>query len=309
MGEKVCAVIVTYNRKALLRECLQAVLSQTRPPDHVLVVDNASTDGTGEMLREEFPEVEVLRLPENQGGAGGFHEGMKRAYEEGFEWIWVMDDDAFPEASALAQLMRYSSEAVVLVPILKNSVGSLYGVGHWKGRYIGAYMERKEKGPFKTELFSFVGPLFHRSVFQEVGLPRKDFFLQFDDVEYSLRIRQKKLSVLCIPAAIIEHDYGRFKEVSLFGFLKRKRAFLSPTKVYYSVRNYGWTVFRAKLSEPRLVSLGIYLVMNLRWLIGDLLFEPDRWTYLRMRVLGIWHGLVGRLGRYPAFEPVHRCTE
>ncbi|MFX5615039.1 glycosyltransferase, partial [Acinetobacter baumannii] len=79
------------------RECLQSVLSQTRAPDHVLVVDNASTDGTGEMLKEEFPEVEVLRLPENQGGAGGFHEGIKRAYEAGYDWIWLMDDDGLPK--------------------------------------------------------------------------------------------------------------------------------------------------------------------------------------------------------------------
>lgn len=70
MSERVCAVIVTYNRKALLRECLKAVLSQTRPPDHVLVVDNASTDGTPEMLQEEFPQVEVLRLPETRAGPG-----------------------------------------------------------------------------------------------------------------------------------------------------------------------------------------------------------------------------------------------
>lgn len=88
MSERVCAVIATYNRKELLRECLQSVLSQTRLPDHILVVDNASTDGTQEMLKEESPQVEVLRLPENQGGAGGFHEGMKRAYEEGFDWLW-----------------------------------------------------------------------------------------------------------------------------------------------------------------------------------------------------------------------------
>jgi len=72
MSENICAVIVTYNRKELLRECLKAVLAQTRPPEHVLVVDNASTDGTPEMLQEEFPQVEVLCLPENQGSAGGF---------------------------------------------------------------------------------------------------------------------------------------------------------------------------------------------------------------------------------------------
>ena len=115
MGERVCAVIVTYNRKALLKECLEAVLAQTRPPDHVLVVDNASTDGTAEMLREEFPQVEVLRLPENQGGAGGFHEGMKRAYEEGFDWLWLMDDDTIPRPEALEALLERFAEVLAEV--------------------------------------------------------------------------------------------------------------------------------------------------------------------------------------------------
>jgi len=296
VSEKVCAVIVTYNRKDLLRECLNAVLSQTCPPDHVLVVDNASTDGTPEMLKAEFPQVEVLRLPENQGGAGGFHEGMKRAYEMGFEWLWIMDDDAFPEKDVLALLSRYFSQAEVLVPLQRNVGGSLYGVGYWKGRYVSAFVEEKAS-PFRIEMFAFVGPLIHREVLQKVGLPRKEFFLQFDDVEYALRIREAGLRVLCVPDSHIVHNYGEAKEVSLLGFIRRKRGVLSPVKVYYSVRNYGWTVCRTQLAKPRPMSVVMYFLLNLRWLVGDLLFEPDRFTRVRMRVKGVWHGILGKLGK------------
>lgn len=122
MSERVCAVVVTYNRKELLRKCLAALKSQTRKPDHILVVDNASTDGTPEMLKEEFPQVEVLRLPENQGSAGGFHEGMNRAYEEGWDWIWIMDDDALPEPTALERLLACSDTADILIPALVDSL-------------------------------------------------------------------------------------------------------------------------------------------------------------------------------------------
>jgi rhamnopyranosyl-N-acetylglucosaminyl-diphospho-decaprenol beta-1,3/1,4-galactofuranosyltransferase len=296
VSEKVCAVIVTYNREDLLRECLNAVLSQTRPPDHVLVVDNASTDGTPEMLEAEFPQVEVLRLPENQGGAGGFHEGMKRAYEMGFEWLWIMDDDAFPEKDALALLSRYFSQAEVLVPLQRDVGGSLYGVGYWKGRYVSAFVEEKAS-PFRIEMFAFVGPLIHREVLQKVGLPRKEFFLHFDDFEYALRIREAGLRVLCVPDSRIAHSYGELKEASFLGFFRRKRVVRSPIKVYYGMRNYGWTVCRTRLAKPRLMSLVMYFLLNLRWLVGDLLFEPDRFTRVRMRVKGVWHGILGKLGK------------
>ena len=80
MNTRVCAVVVTYNRRVLLRECLLSLESQTRRPDAILVVDNCSTDATEAMLAEEFGHLSHLRLPVNGGGAGGFHEGMKWAY-------------------------------------------------------------------------------------------------------------------------------------------------------------------------------------------------------------------------------------
>lgn len=297
--DRVCAVIVTYNRKELLRECLQAVLSQTRPPDHVLVVDNASTDGTREMLREEFPGVEVLALEENQGGAGGFHEGMKRAYEEGYEWIWVMDDDASPEGSALTALLEHKGEADILVPILRASNGSRYGVGYWKsGRYVSVHPDTATDSVFRIELFSFVGPLIHRHVIDEIGLPRKEFFVWFDDVEYSLRARKKGKVALCVAGSVVAHDFGQFRETSFMG-RKKLRAFHPPWKIYYGVRNRGWTVLKTPYAEPRLQSVIAYIADNLRQCLGDLLYEQDRWKRIATRCLGMWHALTGRLGKYP----------
>jgi rhamnopyranosyl-N-acetylglucosaminyl-diphospho-decaprenol beta-1,3/1,4-galactofuranosyltransferase len=80
----VVAVILTYNRKDLLKECLQAIARQTRVPDAVVVMNNGSTDGTDDMLAAEFPQVPEVRLPENIGPAGGYHELMKYAYASGY---------------------------------------------------------------------------------------------------------------------------------------------------------------------------------------------------------------------------------
>src|SRR5690242_3499247 len=90
----VVALVVTWNRRELLVEALQAVVGQTRPPDRVIVVDNASTDGTSDRVRAEFADVELLRTSRNLGGAGGFALGMRHALEtRSCDALWLLDDD------------------------------------------------------------------------------------------------------------------------------------------------------------------------------------------------------------------------
>ena len=105
--KKVAAIVVTYNRKELLRECLQALLAQTIPDLDILLIDNASTDGTKEYITdivEENPSIRYMNTGSNLGGAGGFHCGLKKAYERGYDYMWIMDDDTIPYPDALEQL-------------------------------------------------------------------------------------------------------------------------------------------------------------------------------------------------------------
>src|SRR3954466_11680448 len=95
-AHSVCAVVVTYNRRNLLARCLDHLERQSHPPDRILVVDNASTDGTAELLAAR-DGIEVMRMRENRGGAGGFERGLEHAYAGGYEWIWLLDDDTFAD--------------------------------------------------------------------------------------------------------------------------------------------------------------------------------------------------------------------
>ncbi|MCS7279986.1 MAG: glycosyltransferase, partial [Thermodesulfobacteriaceae bacterium] len=141
--ETVCAVVVTYNRKKLLLECLEAIRRQTSPVQGIYIIDNASTDGTPEFLREngyirELPpenlaepwereftienlvdgqeiRVHYVRMHENTGSSGGYHEGVKRAYEKGYDWLWLMDDDVEPTSHTLHKLIHSSRKYGVLV--------------------------------------------------------------------------------------------------------------------------------------------------------------------------------------------------
>ncbi|GEA16566.1 hypothetical protein E308F_28120 [Moorella sp. E308F] len=216
MNERVCAVVVTYNRKTLLRECLHSLITQTRPPDEILVVNNASTDGTREMLQNEFPLVKVIDLPSNMGGAGGFHEGMKWAYEEGYNWIWLMDDDGIPAADCLQRLLELGdNELSIRAPLVLRKDDSekrlAFGLVY-KGRRIER--EKDALGAavgFLLEGVSnpFNGVLVHRSVVKKTGLPQKEFFLWGDETEYMLRAKKFGVKIGTVVKALFFHPPNR----------------------------------------------------------------------------------------------------
>jgi len=271
MGERVCAVIVTYNRKALLWECLKAVLSQTRPPDHVLVVDNASTDGTPEMLQEAFPQVEVLRLPENQGGAGGFHEGMKRAYEQGFDWLWLMDDDTIPRAKALEALLEAARLPLDPRPRVLASRQLLpSGLPHPTTAFVNPtdlrypllwLRLRPRYRPIRWALFTSV--LLHRSLVEEQGLPHKAFFIWEDDLEYTARALRRGLGLQVRDSEVI-HKSASKPYIS---------ATTGENRLFYGVRNRIWV-----LRSPAFGPLGkAFLALQLLFgLLTYLAFHPSR---------------------------------
>jgi GT2 family glycosyltransferase len=102
---RVIAVVVTYNRRELLLEALAALQAQTRPADAVIVVDNASADGTAAAVRRQYPTACVAELAGNIGGAGGFACGIALALDQSADLVWLMDDDTVPGPGALQALL------------------------------------------------------------------------------------------------------------------------------------------------------------------------------------------------------------
>jgi GT2 family glycosyltransferase len=205
--ETVCAIVVTYNRKKLLKECLDAILAQTHPLDSIIVIDNASTDGTPEFLKEngylKNKKIDYVRLSENNGGAGGFHEGVKRGYEKGFDWLWLMDDDVRADYECLKIIMNFRDKIKVIVPTrisidlkLEEFAAVKYNL---KNPFILDSREVSIIDKYKifdnlpssvfVEDFSFEGPLIHKSIVEKIGYPKKDFFIFADDTDYSFKIR------------------------------------------------------------------------------------------------------------------------
>lgn len=247
MIESVSAVIVSHDRETLLRECLHAVLAQSRAPDHVLVVDNASTDGTQRLLSEEFVTVDVLRLDVNEGGAGGFHEGMKAELARGgVDWLWVMDDDTIPTPDALERLLERLDDlrGLPAPAILASKVVWTDGRMHPMNcpgpamADIDHFTRALEHGLIPLRSSTFPSLLVRCDAIRRHRLPQKHFFLWSDDIDFTLRILREDYGYL-VPASVAVHKTERAHRPAEGG-----------RRFYYAVRN-GLFILRGDTLRPK----------------------------------------------------------
>lgn len=291
----VAAVVVTYNRKELLRECLQALLKQTRPPDEIIVIDNASTDGTDQMISKEFPQITYVRLPENTGGAGGFYEGIKLGCKNGHDWIWVMDDDAVPLHDALEQALLpdlikdprvWAIANAVIYPDQKLCLFHRRRFDPVRVKECPVPEEYYRQVHFEVDTSSFVGMLIRRAAIDHIGLPLKELFIYYDDTEYSLRIRFNGGKIIVVSNSKVVH-----KSVAHSG----NRWAPLTWKHYYAHRNMLF-VYR-KYGQARWRLYVRDLLSTLRMQAGVILFRHQKFssTYILWRSL--LDGVKGRLGR------------
>lgn len=216
---KVCIVIVTYNRYDMLNRCLHSLRVQTCPATSIIIIDNASTDGTKERVEREWcgsdSRIHYHRLDRNMGGAGGFKRGMELAFLEDCTWILVMDDDAAPEEDFIKKLL----DSYARNPEVRCFTGSEYvgytGIREYGGRRrivnentleedVVGEEEYRNNIEFYIDSFTFVGVMFQKEIGMKTGLPDDSLFIYYDDTDYSFRIREYT-KILCVSDAVIHH--------------------------------------------------------------------------------------------------------
>jgi rhamnopyranosyl-N-acetylglucosaminyl-diphospho-decaprenol beta-1,3/1,4-galactofuranosyltransferase len=236
---RVIAVVVTYNRRDLLLESLAAVLAQSRAPDAVIVVDNASTDGTAAAVRERYPAVGLTELERNTGGAGGYAAGLALALADAADLVWVMDDDTVPGPDALRALLearrRYpgAPPAVVASRVLWTD-GRPHPMNTPRVKPFASKAERAAAaaaGCVPVRSASFVSIMIDAGVCRERGLPQADYFLWNDDFEFTTRVLRGTAGLLC-PDSVVVHKTATFGSTD---------ADPGP-RFFYEVRNKIWTL-------------------------------------------------------------------
>jgi rhamnopyranosyl-N-acetylglucosaminyl-diphospho-decaprenol beta-1,3/1,4-galactofuranosyltransferase len=209
---RIAAVVVTYNRVEMLQSLVK-VLADVPGLDEVLVVDNASTDGTGEWLAGlDLGHVVGRTLPRNTGGAGGFHDGLAWALERGADLVWLMDDDGTPEPGCLDHLLAHDGELDFWGPVVvdrENPDRLVFPIRLPGGARVVHEMDDVRRaavdGLIHGIVIPFNGVLVTRSLVERIGLPRAEFFIWGDDHEYRLRAERAGARIATVVDAVVQH--------------------------------------------------------------------------------------------------------
>ncbi len=306
---RICTVVVTFNRYELLKECLDSLLNQTYKND-ILLVDNASSDGTDSKIIDDGylnnKEIIYKRLDKNTGGAGGFYFGVKYALENGYDYVWLMDDDAEPEINCLKSLIenideeKYSAYAPkVMIGTKEDSILSTFG---HRGLFdyencLPAFQKPIDIKEYKKEkceidMASFVGILISVRKVKEIGLPEKRFFIHHDDTEYSLRL-SKISKILMINSVNIYHKEKRQEEKiekQFLGFKKNRIKYEKLWLKYFGLRNSIFIALKYGKGYKR-----YFLIIKLYFdLVKDIiLYDDKKWIRLVFASNSFFDGIRG----------------
>jgi GT2 family glycosyltransferase len=270
----IAAIVVTHNKKDCIINCLNALFCQTLLPDSVYIVDNHSSDGTPEILLanqyiSQLPNLssgedasilnkmlikgKIIRIKyvyklKNSGGAGGFYTGMKLAYDDGYEWFYMMDDDGIPSERALEELyfnslkyhLAFANSVVINIEDRRTlAFGLDWRSGGLEGRndideFRGADIVRNTINPFN-------GSFIKRAVPQKIGFVKKEMFIWGDEVEYQLRTQRNGFHIATVLKSIHYHPKSQTLMHPVFPFLSKRKVAVKPQKfasIFY--RNYGY---------------------------------------------------------------------
>lgn len=300
--ESKAAVVVTYNRRVLLsKQVVSVIEKQTLKVDEYYVIDNNGNDDTEEYIKEYSRSCPVkityIRLKENLGGAGGFYCGMKRAYEDGHDWIILMDDDGRPYDNKCFEAVFDYVKVNSLKPEDPVFINSLvlcddntlsFGLNHITNK---SEIERlSNNGIIENLVNPFNGTFLSRGLIKKVGFPIKEFFIKGDEYNYTLRsIASDSIVITLIASHYYHPTQPNVKNRKIMGRMAHL-CIEAPWKEYYQVRNFAYTSCHEgkKLDAYKFFALRLYCAI---------IFDCPKLLTIKMMIKGLLDGLSGKLGK------------
>jgi rhamnosyltransferase len=306
---RVLAYIHTFNDADVISGTIAAISGQTRPIDEILLVDNASTDGTLEQPALE--RVTIVRHPENLGASGAVCSGFRYAMEHDFDWIWTFDADSAPEPNALEKLLDVYGG---LSPAAQAKIGFLACLHRnvQDGRPLhsrvfsraGLREAKPEAGQryYRCHVTTWSGCLFRVAAIRKVELPNPDYFADWGEAEYGYRMMKAGFDGFTCQDAVHRHNVRGYTSLDSMEIRRGRRRVtvlaFPPLRCYYRARN-GLYLALYDFAELR-PGMVLRMTANLTKLMLGLLLRPGRHgAQLRACMRGMWHGLTGNItGRY-----------
>ena len=291
--KKTVAVIVTYNRIGLLKECIEALAKSDELVD-VLIVNNASSDGTKgylDTVDELYNDIKfyIYNMNENLNGAGGYNYGLNEAAKLNYKYIWLMDDDCIVNRNSYNELLKVADE-------LNDNFGFLSSKVLWKdGSICKTNVQRKSVARkirdfsshvVNVDFASFVSCLVKAEDVLNVGLPIKEFIIWTDDLEWTRRLTYKKVYEEAKPGYLCNDSVVTHKCANNFGVTIVKDTKERLPRYKYIYRN-DVVCFRREGIKGH-----IYMVVrNLYHIVRILLFAPyDKLDRINVLLKGYFEG-------------------
>ncbi|WFR57882.1 glycosyltransferase [Anaerocolumna sp. AGMB13025] len=296
---KFATVVVTFNRKNELVHNIQSVLSQTRIPDMMYIIDNHGSDDTKGCLEEkgflELDNLNYIYLDENVGGAGGFHVGTKLAYKAGYDYICLMDDDGYPfDKNTFENIIKFAeklhdqNEKLLLNSLVfgKDDIMSFRLPGGIKTKK-DALAQAKDN-MIADHINPFNGTFISKELVAAIGYPNKDFFIKGDEEDFTWRARNAGAFIATITNSYYFHPILEKKHMKILGKVRRIST-EAPWKEYYRVRNYTYMFKRSKEYKKM-------LRQPLRQIAWAVIAGQQKNLAIKLIIRGFLDGFFGKLG-------------
>jgi len=280
--QKIAVVIVTFNRIEELRKTITAVYNQGIDYTNIYVINNNSKDATKATLESDYPDINAIHLQNNIASAGGFAKGMEVAYEQGYDWIWLFNDDSRPVKGTLESFINYlqKDSNIGLLKIANTNENNQAVLLYWNGVRKPKYVALSNE-IVKTDLITFDGCVISRKLIDKIGYCDPFYFMGTYEFDYCLKAKDVGFDIYTLPNGLIEDGKLGGKDGT------------PPWRQYYNTRNHLWLAIDRKSFK----TLKGWFVRELKYTYSILFFGDKKKERLIFKMRAIRDAVLNMRGK------------